>query len=334
MRLTLREQEIINILKKNPLIAQDDLAKILGITRSSVAVHISNLMKKGIILGKGYVFNEQGSVAILGECFLEIFINQGEGLDTSIDIKYRGVPIELSSVFGSFGIKPHVITFIGNDAIGEQFQNQLENLDINLSNIYKHPQKRTNRLVYVNDEITYAENMEWEEYQKIISAREWALYNCDWLISEFKFVEEIYLRSVNKKEEELPNFCTYKIINNDEPIPDYLSQYSIVVLGIDIIPADKGFINKIIALNIKPEQIFIITDGKSEIIVINNNENHSFPLLPNQKFSIYKNLSYLLVGIIYGVLNNYSLRQTIRIAIGATAYADDSLKKIAQNNIT
>ena len=35
----------------NPLISQKELADKAGITRSSVAVHISNLMKKGYITG-------------------------------------------------------------------------------------------------------------------------------------------------------------------------------------------------------------------------------------------------------------------------------------------
>ena len=84
MRLTSREQEIVNAIKKNPLISQDELAEIFQISRSSVAVHISNLMKKGIIRGKGYVFNEYPSITILGDCYLEININSQEHL-----FKYR-----------------------------------------------------------------------------------------------------------------------------------------------------------------------------------------------------------------------------------------------------
>ena len=37
------------------MISQQELADRAGITRSSVAVHISNLMKKGCIAGKGYM---------------------------------------------------------------------------------------------------------------------------------------------------------------------------------------------------------------------------------------------------------------------------------------
>ena len=48
------------------MISQQELADRAGITRSSVAVHISNLMKKGYILGKGYVVHTAPYVAVVG----------------------------------------------------------------------------------------------------------------------------------------------------------------------------------------------------------------------------------------------------------------------------
>ena len=50
MKLTSREQEIVDILSQDPRASQEDLATRFGISRSSVAVHISNLMKKGVIV--------------------------------------------------------------------------------------------------------------------------------------------------------------------------------------------------------------------------------------------------------------------------------------------
>lgn len=50
--MTRREQEILAWIRDNPLISQQELAQRAGITRSSVAVHISNLMRKGLIRGQ------------------------------------------------------------------------------------------------------------------------------------------------------------------------------------------------------------------------------------------------------------------------------------------
>ena len=53
--MTQRERQILQWIEADPMISQEALAERAGITRSSVAVHISNLMKKGYIAGKGYV---------------------------------------------------------------------------------------------------------------------------------------------------------------------------------------------------------------------------------------------------------------------------------------
>ena len=53
--MTQRERQILNWIEADPMISQQELAERAGITRSSVAVHISNLMKKGCIAGKGYI---------------------------------------------------------------------------------------------------------------------------------------------------------------------------------------------------------------------------------------------------------------------------------------
>ena len=52
--MTQRERQVLQLIEADPLISQQDIAAKLGITRSSVAVHIANLTKKGCIAGRGY----------------------------------------------------------------------------------------------------------------------------------------------------------------------------------------------------------------------------------------------------------------------------------------
>ena len=70
--LTDREQEILDILKQQPMIPQKELAKQLGITRSAVAVHITNLIQKGHIKGKGYVFKDSSHIVCMGGANIDI----------------------------------------------------------------------------------------------------------------------------------------------------------------------------------------------------------------------------------------------------------------------
>lgn len=56
----------------NPCISQQELADKAGITRSSAAVHISNLMRKGYIAGRGYLLREAPYIAVVGGVNMDI----------------------------------------------------------------------------------------------------------------------------------------------------------------------------------------------------------------------------------------------------------------------
>jgi len=56
--MTNREKQILELLKTNALIQQQEVAETLGISRSAVAGHIMNLINKGYIKGRGYILAE------------------------------------------------------------------------------------------------------------------------------------------------------------------------------------------------------------------------------------------------------------------------------------
>lgn len=70
--MTERESEIFHIIQQNPAISQNELAAKLNLARSSVAVHIANLQKKGYLLGKGYIVNESAYVLGVGAANVDI----------------------------------------------------------------------------------------------------------------------------------------------------------------------------------------------------------------------------------------------------------------------
>ena len=70
--MTPREREILEIIKNKPTIEQNELAAMLGITRSSVAVHIANLQKKGYLLGRGYIVNDGNYIVGIGAANVDV----------------------------------------------------------------------------------------------------------------------------------------------------------------------------------------------------------------------------------------------------------------------
>ena len=128
--MTNREKEILELIKKNPMISQKDLADILGITRSSVAVHITNLQKKGYILGKGYIVKEGEYVSIVGGANVDIqgFPKEKFILKDSnpgyVKTSLGGVGRNIGENLARLGVYTKLITVIGDDANGN---NILEN---------------------------------------------------------------------------------------------------------------------------------------------------------------------------------------------------------------
>lgn len=72
MFLTKREQQLISWIRENPSITQQELADRAHISRSSVAVHISNLQHKGAILGRQYILAKKPYVVVVGGANMDI----------------------------------------------------------------------------------------------------------------------------------------------------------------------------------------------------------------------------------------------------------------------
>lgn len=138
--MTKREKEILEIIKNNPMITQNEIAEKLNITRSSVGVHITNLINKGHIKGRGYIISDDKYVVVIGGANVDIVgrsynklidedSNPGE-----INISNGGVGRNIAENITRLGIDTRLITAIGNDSNGEIIKDKANQLGINLSN--------------------------------------------------------------------------------------------------------------------------------------------------------------------------------------------------------
>lgn len=83
--MTPSEEKIMHLIRANPYITQQEIADLLGIARSSVAVHISHMMAKGDILGRGYLLPEESSIksayaCVVGGANLDVMAKPAEKL--------------------------------------------------------------------------------------------------------------------------------------------------------------------------------------------------------------------------------------------------------------
>lgn len=124
--MTNREEEILKLIKENPMITQKQLADILGITRSSVAVHITNLTKKGYILGRGYITHKDTYVTIIGGANMDIqgfpygSLNYKDSNPGVIKVSPGGVGRNIAENLARLGVSVKLITAVGKDMYGNK----------------------------------------------------------------------------------------------------------------------------------------------------------------------------------------------------------------------
>ena len=123
--LTDRERQIVDLLRRDPLMGSEALAAALGTTRASVNVHLSNLGKKGVILGRGYVLAEQPAAVVIGGANVDMKArsaaratahtsNPGHG-----SMAPGGVGRNIAENLARLGNRVHLVSVVGRDSLGD-----------------------------------------------------------------------------------------------------------------------------------------------------------------------------------------------------------------------
>jgi len=146
--LTKREKQIFDIIQKEPMIEQSAIAVQLNIARSSVAVHISNLQKKGFVLGKGYLLKEQDYVVGIGAANVDIHGRSKEPIilrDSNpghMTSSAGGVTRNVSENLARLGTEVKLIAALGEDVYAEQIRTECSVAGIDFSHslvVKNHP---------------------------------------------------------------------------------------------------------------------------------------------------------------------------------------------------
>lgn len=156
--MTNREEELLALIRKNPSISQNELAQILGITRSSVAVHITNLIKKGYILGKGYILKQDDYVCVLGGSNMDItgFPNDTLVLQDSnpgqVKVSLGGVGRNIAENLVHLGISTKLISAVGEDIYGKKIIDHANSIGLDMKHALVHSQSPTSTYLAILDE--------------------------------------------------------------------------------------------------------------------------------------------------------------------------------------
>ena len=155
--MTQRERQVLQLIEKNPLISQQQIADALGITRSSAAVHISNLFRKGLIAGRGYVLRSGSYAVVVGGVNVDIGgrsfapLVRADSNPGRVAISLGGVGRNIAHNLSLLGPDVRLLTAFGDDAHGAQIAASCSELGIDLSHALRVSGEATSTYLYLAD---------------------------------------------------------------------------------------------------------------------------------------------------------------------------------------
>ena len=156
--MTQRERQILQLIESNPMISQQELADTLGITRSSVAVHISNLMSKGYIAGRGYVLRSGSYAVVVGGVNVDIggksfapLVAEDSNPGT-VHVSLGGVGRNIAHNLSLLGTDVRMLTAFGDDVHGQRIAASCSELGIDASHARRITGGTTSTYLYLTDE--------------------------------------------------------------------------------------------------------------------------------------------------------------------------------------
>jgi pseudouridine kinase len=335
--MTQREKEILSILKSEPMISQQELADRLMITRSSVAVHITNLLKKGYILGKGYIVQEEPYIVVIGGANIDIQgfpKNQLSYKDSNIGevrISLGGVGRNIAENCARLNILTRFISVIGDDLYGQQILKHAQSINLHMQDCLVLPQTATSTYLSILDEsrdlavsINHMDSIELLTVDEIKAKRSLIEHAqlcvldtnlsesvLEYLLTSFPntifFVDPVSGVKAQKIKPYLHAIHTLK--------PNLLEAKVLSALDKDASPSLEE-----IAKSLKSHRTFISL-GSLGVFVIDGKKHIHFHSPPIDVINATGAGDAFMAGLVYAYLKGWDIENTTKIAMAASRLA-------------
>ncbi len=119
------------------------LAAELGTSRASINVHVSNLGKKGVILGRGYVLATSPGAVVIGGANMDLKAQSRQRATHHTSNPGRasmapgGVARNIAENLGRLGDRVHLVSVVGRDAMGDALLSQTGAAGVRLEHVVR-----------------------------------------------------------------------------------------------------------------------------------------------------------------------------------------------------
>lgn len=338
--MTDREREILEILKKNPMISQQELADLLNISRTSVAVHITNLMKKGHILGKGYILKKENYVTVIGGSNMDIQgfpVNPLVMYDSNpgkVEISLGGVGRNIAENLSRLDVNTKLISAIGNDLYGNTILSQCKDLNIDISDCFISDEYATSIYISIlnNDKdmqlaISHMDIIEKLD-ESFIHSKYSSINNSNAIVIDTNLSQDT-IEFITRTYSHLPIFVDTVSTAKCKKIENILHRFEGIKLnkyeaeklsGIKINTIEDAKISCEYFIEKGIRSVFI-TLGSDGVYCANKHESLHIEGIKINIVNATGAGDAFMAGIIYGFMNNLTLSETAKFSVGASILA-------------
>ena len=336
--MTKKEKEVLDIIKDNPTIEQSDIAKLLNISRSTVAVHISSLQRQGYLLGKGYIINDEKYIVGIGACNVDIYgtslikLRKHYDHPAKIHSNIGGVMFNIISNYTALADKAKLITAYSDDIYGRAIVDRccLNRIDINDSLMVKNTSSGI--FMQIQDENN-------DMHMAICDMSILHYLDVDYIRTKKNVIRNsccvVIDPSLNDKTiEEIISICDGDIPIYVDPISDnYAIKMRKYLKDITLIKPNKSELESLTGIKIKDEDSLIkaarsvldkgtkkivVSLGKDGILYMDDNICLKRKLKEEKKMVNASGAGdALMAGLLYGLINNMEIEKMLDYALAA-----------------
>lgn len=173
MALNKNERIVLDIIREDPFISQQDLADAIKLSRSATANIISGLVKKDYLLGKAYVINEELPIVCIGAANIDsrYIVQDSLSDNTSNNVKAAsslgGGARNVAENLGRLGEKVELISVVGNDDNWKRIKESSQAF-MNLSHVKVLEQQSTGNFIEILS----------KEQELLVGLSDMSIYDC------------------------------------------------------------------------------------------------------------------------------------------------------------
>lgn len=351
--MTKQEAKILEIIKQNPTIEQNEIASILNIKRSTVAVHISSLEKQGYIKGKGYIFNVDNYVLGIGAANMDIYgktqikIRPRYDHPAAIVSNVGGVTKNILTNLSKLGCDTKLITAVGDDGFGNTILHdcKVNNIDrtnvITIQNassgVFMQAQDENNDMYLALCDMSVLENITPE----FVSRKRHIILGAKVVLIDSSLRIDTIERIIEICKGKVPIYMDPISANYALKIKPFVHEFTCIkpnraelenLSGIKINDNDDLYkaCNKLLKKGLK--KIFVSL-GKEGILYMDSDGNRI-----KKKHKVVKKMvnasgagDAVMASIIYGAMHNLAIDKTVDYALAAGTLAINTKETINPN---